>query len=66
MVSYAYALEKGTQGLIFATPIGLNTLDLAIKLSLNKLLEIMKALKNFRFMLQKVNPSKLTIIINKT
>jgi len=42
MVSYAYALEKGTQGLIFATPIGLNTLDLAIKLSLNKLLEIMK------------------------
>ena len=42
VMSYAYALEKGTQGLIFATPIGLNTLDLAIKLSLNKLLEIMK------------------------
>jgi hypothetical protein len=44
---YAYALKKGAEGLILATPVGLNTLDLAIKLSLNKTLKIMKALENF-------------------
>jgi hypothetical protein len=46
MMFDAYALKEGDQGLILATPISLNSPDLAIELSLNKILKIMKTLKN--------------------
>jgi hypothetical protein len=65
MMGYTYAFE-GVQGLILPSPIGLNNMNFAIKLSFNKILKIMKTLKNFRLMTQKVDPSELAIIINKT
>ena len=38
----------------------------ATKLPFNKILEITKALKNFGFMAQKIEPNKFGMIINKT
>ena len=36
------------------TPMGLDSLDLSIKSTLNKVLEILEALKNLRFMTQEI------------
>lgn len=47
---YAYALE-GVERLILSTPVSLNCTNLTSKLSLDKVLEITKTLKYFRFML---------------
>jgi hypothetical protein len=66
MMGYTYAFEEGVQGLILPSPIGLNSTNFAIKLSFNKILKITKTLKNFRLMTQKVDPSELAIIVNKT
>jgi hypothetical protein len=49
LMSYANALKKGIQGLILSPPISLYGANLAIKLSFNKILKILKTLKNFRF-----------------
>jgi len=46
MVFYAYVLKKQIECMIFSSAIRLHSL---IKLSLNKLLKILEALKNFRF-----------------
>jgi hypothetical protein len=48
----AYALKEGAQGLILVIPISLNSPDLAIELSLNRILKIMKTLKNLRLTMQ--------------
>jgi hypothetical protein len=45
MMGYTYAFEEGVQGLILPSPIGLNNMNFAIKLSFNKILKIMKTLK---------------------
>jgi len=37
-----------------------------IKLSFNKVLEVMETLKNFRFTAKQINPSVLAKIINET
>jgi hypothetical protein len=58
--------EKGIKGLIFTTPIRLYCKDFTIKLALNHGLEITKALENFRFMPQLVDPCVFAEIINKT
>ena len=61
----ANTLEKGTKGLVFTTPVCLYGMNLFVKLSFNKNLEISEALKNFRFFPQQVNPNKFSMIINK-
>lgn len=65
IVSDANLLKKRVEALILATPIGLKSEDLFIKMMLNKVLKIMKALKNFRFTLKKIDPCKLAKIIDK-
>ena len=59
-------LEKGIQLLILTTPICLNSKKFMIKEPLIKVLEIMKTLKNFRFMSQEIDPRELAKIINET
>jgi len=61
-----YMFEKGIQSSILPTPIGLHSTNLAIKLTFNQILEIAKALENFGFMMQAINPSELGVVINKT
>lgn len=46
--------------------IGLNSYNLSIKQSFNKILEVTKASKSFRFMTQQINPCKFTEVINET
>jgi hypothetical protein len=47
MVFYPYMSEKGIKGLIFSTPISLNSANFVTKLSFYEVLEIMNALKDF-------------------
>jgi hypothetical protein len=59
------ALEKGIQALLFPSPISLHSHNLPIKQAFNKVLEVMKTLEHFRFVLKKRNPCKLAKIIDK-
>jgi hypothetical protein len=54
MVSNANASKKGVEGLIFTPPIRLNCQNFTIKLTFNKILKILKALKNFRLMANEI------------
>jgi len=54
MMGYAYASKEGMQGLILSSPICLDSTDLTAKLSFNKVLEVMKTLEDFRFVMQQV------------
>lgn len=60
-----HILEERTEFLVLPTPICLHSDDFAIKETFNKLLELAKVMKNFRFLFKKINPDKLAIIINK-
>jgi hypothetical protein len=51
--------------LIFTTPIGLDGKNFLVKQSFNKALEFFELFKDFRFVLKKIDPCKLTKIINK-
>ena len=64
-MSDADPLEERIQLLIFSSPIRLHSNNFSIKQVLNKILEVIKALKNIRLMLEQVDPGKLAIIINK-
>ena len=65
MMFYSYEFKKGIKRLVFSTPISLDIMNFSTKLSFYKVLEIMKELKNSRFMAQEINPCKFTEIINK-
>jgi hypothetical protein len=65
-VSDANALEKRIEFLILTTPIGLHGNNFLIKETFNKMLKIMKLLKNIRFIFQQIDSCELTEIINKT
>jgi hypothetical protein len=59
-------IGKGVQFLIPPSLIRLNNNDLAAKHSLDKLLKLKKIFRRIRFMMKEINPSKFTIIMNKT
>jgi hypothetical protein len=65
LVRDADPFKERIQSLIFSSPIRLNSKDFATKLPFGKALEVMKALKYFRFMTQHVNPRKFAVIIDK-
>ena len=58
--------EKGVEFFILPSPVTLDCDDFLIKVSLNKFLKFLKDGKNFRFILEKINPSKVALIINET
>jgi hypothetical protein len=58
-------VKKGVEFFILTTPISLHSQDFSIECALNKTLESMKNLKDFRFMMNKINSSILVVIINK-
>jgi len=64
-MAYAYALKIGLQGLILASPVGLDSEYLSVKLPFYEFLEISKALEDLRFKTQKVDPSEFTVVINE-
>jgi hypothetical protein len=49
MVINTYSLKERVEALVFTTPISLNSLNLLLKESFNKVLEIMEFCKDFRF-----------------
>jgi hypothetical protein len=51
--------------LILAAPVNLDSKDLLVEEALNQLLKIMKFLEHIRFILKKVKPSKLAMIIDE-
>jgi hypothetical protein len=65
-MSNANALEKGIEFLILTPPICLHCNNFLVKETLNKMLKIMKFLKDIRFIFQQIDPCKLAKIINKT
>jgi hypothetical protein len=65
VMRYANTLEEGVKLMILSSPICLDCLDLSIKQSFNKILEITKALENFRLMFDQVDLCELAKIINK-
>jgi hypothetical protein len=65
VMRYPNTLEEGVKLMILSSPICLDGLDLSIKQSFNKILEITKALENFGLMLDQVDPCELAKIINK-
>ena len=52
--------------MIFSAPIGLHGYYFAIEKTLNESLKFNKLLKDFGFEFERINPSKFTIIIDKT
>ena len=65
MVFNAYTLKERVEFLVCTSPVRLESKDLFIKGSFNMILKIMKAGKNIRFILNKIDPSKLAIVINE-
>jgi hypothetical protein len=59
-------LEEGIEFMILTTPVRLYSKNFLVKDTFNKSLEFTNFLKNLRFMLKKIYPSKLTKIINKS
>ena len=66
MVCDAYFIKEGIQFLILTSPVGLHGYDFSIKHTLNEALKLLKLLKNFRLILEKIDPCKPTKSINKT
>jgi hypothetical protein len=66
MMRNTIALKKCIQSLVLTTLIGLNSKNPLVEEALNKILKITKFLKHLRLVLEQINPSKLTKIINKT
>jgi hypothetical protein len=66
MMGYSNGSKKLIQSFILPTPIRLNGDDLVTNHALNKLLKFKKKLRHLRLMTKKIEPSKFTIIINKT
>jgi hypothetical protein len=65
MMRDAKFLQIRIQLLILTTPVGLNSKNFLVKQPFNKCLELFEFLKNIRFVLKEIDPSKLTKIINK-
>ena len=65
MVSNANCFKNGIKTLIFSSPIRLHGNDFSSKATFNKSLKLMKNMKNFRSMSDKINPCKFAKIINK-
>jgi hypothetical protein len=62
MVRDPNALKKGIQLLILTTRVGLHNNILAVKRAFNKVLKILKTLKDFRLMAKQINPSEFAEI----
>jgi hypothetical protein len=65
MVSNSHACEERAQGLILPSPIGLDSTNFTIKLTLNRRLEITKTRKHLGLLSKQVNPCELAKIINE-
>lgn len=65
-MGYTNLVKEGVEFFILTTPVSLNSYNFAIKESLNQILKFMELIKNFRFILKKINPNKLAVIINET
>jgi hypothetical protein len=66
MMYHEYALKQSMEFFIFIIPICLHGHNYFTKFSFNKLLEIKKHVVDIRTLLEKVDPCKFNIIINKT
>ena len=61
-----YLIKEGVEFLVLSSLVGLHSKNFAIKESLYKSPKFLKFVKNFRLVLQKIDPSEFTIIMNKT
>jgi hypothetical protein len=60
-----HTFKERIKRLIFPSPVGLYRFNLPFKLSLNKVLKVMKTLKDFGLVAYQINPSKFGEIINE-
>jgi hypothetical protein len=66
MMGYVNGAKKGVEPIILATPIGVHSNNFTVKHSFNKTLKFFKEFKHLRFMMKKINPCKMTKIIDET
>jgi hypothetical protein len=66
MVRDTNFIKRRIQPFVFTTPISLDCKDFLVKQMFNKILELSEFLKHLRFMLEKIDPHKFTIIINES
>jgi hypothetical protein len=64
-MSNAHMFKKGTKVVIPPPSVGLHGQQFLIEESFNTSLEVLKFLKNFRFMFEQVNPCEFAKIIDK-
>jgi len=62
----SYLIKEGVEFLVLSSLVGLHSKNFAIKESLYTSPKFLKFVKNFKLVLQKIDPSEFTIIINKT
>ena len=65
MIRYSY-LGEGVEFFILPSPICLKSKNFAIKLLFNKVLKVMKFLKNFRLVFDQIDPREFIEVIDKT
>jgi hypothetical protein len=66
MVRDTKFVKRRIQPFVFTTPISLDCKDFLAKQMFNKILELSEFLKHLRFVLEKIDPHKFTIIINES
>jgi hypothetical protein len=62
---YACASEISMESVIFTTPVGLHSNNFSVKDTLNMSLEKIKYFLNIRFVLNKINPTMVDVVIHK-
>jgi hypothetical protein len=65
LVSNAKLTKVGVEMLIFPTPIRLHGDNILIEPSFNKGVKFQEKFEDIRFMMQQVDPSEFTIIVNE-
>jgi hypothetical protein len=66
MVRDTNFVKRRIQPFVFTTPISLDCKDFLVKQMFNKILELSEFLKHLRFVLEKIDPRKFSIIINES
>ena len=65
MMGNAYFLKEGVEFFIFSAPISLHCNYFPIEFAFNKILKVLKNLKHFKFLFEKIDPYKFAIVINE-
>ena len=65
-MGYARTLKIAMQLMVLTAPIRLDGFNLSVQKTLNMSLKSIENLLNIRFVLEKINPTKTGVVVNKT